>query len=160
MFIFYYLFERFNFLIENYFWQEKKRMNFLSIQLIVCFAYLINTIYPACIHDQPNNDKRHPTLLISLDGFRADKLDEFLRQRPNSNLKKYFVNAGVKADYMIPAFPSLTFPNHFTLVTGLYMESHGLVGNAIYDPKLEDRVNFMSSDPSALNEKWWKEAGL
>ncbi len=49
--------------------------------------------------------------MISLDGFRADKLDKFLRENPSSNLKKYFVDVGVKADYMIPSFPSLTFPS-------------------------------------------------
>ena len=60
--------------------------------------------------------------MVSLDGFRADKLDEFLQENPNSNFQKRIVDVGVKADYMMPSFPSLTFPNHFTLVTGLYME--------------------------------------
>ena len=129
--------------------------------LVAClFLAFLNEIAAICLSDENLNiDKRHPTLLISLDGFRADKLDEFLRQRPNSNLKKYFVNAGVKADYMIPAFPSLTFPNHFTLVTGLYMESHGIVGNAIFDDSTKERVNFLSNDTGTLNAKWWNKAG-
>ena len=39
---------------------------------------------------------------------------------------------------MTPSFPSVTFPNHFTLVTGLYPESHGIVGNQFWDPKLAE----------------------
>jgi len=70
----------------------------------------------------PLKQTRTPTLMISLDGFRADKLNQFLQENPNSNFQKRVVEVGVKADYMIPSFPSLTFPNHFTLVTGLYME--------------------------------------
>jgi len=70
----------------------------------------------------PLKQTRTPTLMVSLDGFRADKLDEFLQENPNSNFQKRIVDVGVKADYMMPSFPSLTFPNHFTLVTGLYME--------------------------------------
>jgi predicted AlkP superfamily pyrophosphatase or phosphodiesterase len=58
-----------------------------------------------------SNGPRVPTLLISLDGFRADKLDTFLQENPSANIKKYFVDVGVKADYMIPSFPSLTFPS-------------------------------------------------
>ena len=61
---------------------------------------------------------RVPTLMISLDGFRADKLDSFLFNNPNSAFQKEFVELGVKSEYMLPSFPSLTFPNHFTLVTG------------------------------------------
>jgi predicted AlkP superfamily pyrophosphatase or phosphodiesterase len=59
----------------------------------------------------PTLGPRVPTLLISLDGFRADKLDTFLRDNPSANIKKYFVDEGVKANYMIPSFPSLTFPS-------------------------------------------------
>ncbi len=54
---------------------------------------------------------RTPTLLISMDGFRADKLDEFLKNHPDSFLQREFVERGVKAEYMLPSFPTLTFPN-------------------------------------------------
>lgn len=101
--------------------------------------------------------KRTPTLMISLDGFRATSLDEFLRDNPNSNLQKYFVDAGVKADYMQPSFPTLTFPNHFTIVTGLFMESHGIVGNSYYDPDAGKKINFLSGSDS-LDPRWWNKA--
>ena len=60
----------------------------------------------------------NPTLVISFDGFRADKLDEFLSKNPNSNLQTKFVDVGTLASYVIPAFPSVSFPNHFSMVTG------------------------------------------
>lgn len=55
------------------------------------------------------------TILVSLDGFRADFLRRGLTPTLNS-----FIAEGVSPPYMLPSFPSVTFPNHFTLVTGLY----------------------------------------
>ena len=46
---------------------------------------------------------------------------------------------------MIPSYPSLTFPNHYTLVTGLYPEHHGIVANSFYDPARKQRYSY--SDP-------------
>ena len=55
---------------------------------------------------------------------------------------------------MLPSFPSVTFPNHYTLVTGLYPESHGVVGNSFWDPKLE--AEFYYTDPArSMQPKWW-----
>ncbi|PGH08464.1 hypothetical protein AJ80_07863 [Polytolypa hystricis UAMH7299] len=87
------------------------------------------------------------TILISLDGFRAD----FLSQAPN--LKKA-IDRGVSPPYMLPSFPSVTFPNHFTLATGLYPESHGVVGNTFWDPALGE--DFYYTDPArSMQPKWW-----
>jgi predicted AlkP superfamily pyrophosphatase or phosphodiesterase len=89
------------------------------------------------------------TILISLDGFRADFLHRGLTPTLNS-----FIASGVSPRYMLPSFPSVTFPNHFTLVTGLYPESHGVVGNSFWDPDLEDE--FFYKDPlRSLQPKWW-----
>ncbi len=63
-------------------------------------------------------NKFNPTLLISLDGFRSSRLEKFLKENPTSTLQKEFVENGVKADYMKPAFPSNTFPNHYSMITG------------------------------------------
>lgn len=68
--------------------------------------------------DAQITNKRVPTLLVSLDGLRSVSLEKLFRENPNSNLKKYFVDAGVKAEYMKPAYPTNTFPNHFSLITG------------------------------------------
>lgn len=60
---------------------------------------------------------------------------------------------------MLPSFPSVTFPNHFTLVTGLYPESHGVVGNSFWDPDLGEE--FYYTDPlRSLQPKWWNAEPL
>jgi len=55
---------------------------------------------------------------------------------------------------MTPSFPSVTFPNHFTMVTGLYPESHGIVGNSFYDPELEEEF-FYTNPEHSMQPKWW-----
>lgn len=91
------------------------------------------------------------TILISLDGFRADFLQRGLTPTLNS-----FVAEGVSPKYMLPSFPSVTFPNHYTLVTGLHPESHGVVGNSFWDPTLNE--DFFYTDPTrSMQPKWWAD---
>jgi hypothetical protein len=59
-------------------------------------------------------------LIISFDGMQSGKFEEFLRDNPNAAFNE-IINDGVKAEYMIPSFPTLTFPNHYTIVTGIYI---------------------------------------
>lgn len=90
------------------------------------------------------------TILISLDGFRAD----FLHRNITPSLNA-FVQDGISPKYMLPSFPSVTFPNHFTLVTGLYPEAHGVVGNTFWDPTLQEE--FYYTDPTrSMQPKWWQ----
>ena len=88
------------------------------------------------------------TILISLDGFRADFLNRGLTPR-----LKAFIEEGVSPPYMNPSFPSVTFPNHYTLATGLYPESHGVVGNTFWDPELNEE--FFYTRASSMQSKWW-----
>ena len=89
------------------------------------------------------------TILISLDGFRADFLQRNITPTLNS-----FISKGVSPRYMLPSFPSVTFPNHYTLVTGLYPESHGVVGNSFWDTELQEE--FYYTDPArSMQPKWW-----
>lgn len=94
------------------------------------------------------------TLLISLDGFRADFLTRNLTPTLNS-----FIRSGVSPKYMTPAFPSLTFPNHFTLVTGLHPESHGVVGNTFWDPSISKEFYYTDPDRS-MQPEWWNAEPL
>ncbi|KHJ32837.1 putative type i phosphodiesterase nucleotide pyrophosphatase family protein [Erysiphe necator] len=88
------------------------------------------------------------TILISLDGFRPDFLNRGITPRLNSMRQEGFSPA-----YMLPSFPSVTFPNHYTLVTGLYPESHGIVSNVFWDEELKEQ--FYYTKPIAMNKKWW-----
>lgn len=69
-------------------------------------------------------------ILISLDGFRWDYVDRF-----EPPFLSNFIKTGVKAESLISSFPSKTFPNHYTIATGMYPENHGLIGNTFYSHK-------------------------
>ena len=88
------------------------------------------------------------TILVSIDGFRPDYLDRGV----TPNLAR-LVAGGVSAA-MRPSFPSITFPNHWTLVTGLVPDRHGVVGNLMDDPARPDDHFTMSSD----DPFWWNAA--
>lgn len=68
-------------------------------------------------------------ILVSLDGFRYDYAERY--QTKNILAVR---DGGAAAESIIPSFPSLTFPNHISIATGLYPEHHGIVGNSFYDP--------------------------
>lgn len=89
------------------------------------------------------------TILFSIDGLRADYLDRQITPTLQS-----FVNSGVAPEYMIPTFPSVTFTNHWSIVTGLYAESHGIVGNAFWDPNLNKQFHHTNPEES-LQQEWW-----
>jgi predicted AlkP superfamily pyrophosphatase or phosphodiesterase len=91
---------------------------------------------------------RPPLILISIDGFRWDYLDR--RLSPNLSA---LAAGGVRAQRMIPSFPSVTFPNHYTLVTGLYPDHHGIVNNTFEDARMAGVFRMSSKE-----EGWWDEA--
>lgn len=89
------------------------------------------------------------TILISLDGFRPD----YLTPEYTPTMWEMF-NSEYSAPFMYPSFPSVTFPNHYTLVTGLYPSSHGIVGNTFYDPDLKEEFDYHKPEHS-MQSKWW-----
>ena len=78
---------------------------------------------------RPLKDLKPTVILISIDGFRADYFEKY--QHPTLNT---LAAEGVRAQWMTPSYPSLTFPNHYTISTGLYPENHGIVANEFHDP--------------------------
>lgn len=87
-------------------------------------------------------------VLISIDGFRYDYLDRY----PSPNLHR-IISAGVRAP-LVPVFPTKTFPNHYSIVTGLFPEHHGVVENTMYDPVFD--TVFRISDSDAVSDaRWW-----
>lgn len=93
--------------------------------------------------------KKPYVILISIDGFRYD-----YPQKHGTDFFQQFWNKGVKAEYMLPSYPSLTFPNHYTIVTGLYPSHHGLVSNTFYDVK-EKELYTMRRLEAVRNGKWY-----
>ena len=86
-------------------------------------------------------------VMLSMDGYRWDYSDR--AKTPNLD---YIAENGVVAEYVIPAFPTKTFPNHYTMATGLYPDNHGIVDNNFYCPDLQlrfrlgDRESVENSD--------------
>jgi len=131
----------------------------ITISIVILFCALTFGAYKVSNRNQPlpnlelfsngTSTFAPTTILISLDGFRAD----FLHRGITPTLNQ-FIAEGVSPKYMYPSFPSVTFPNHFTLVTGLHPESHGIVGNTFWDPNMEEE--FHNTDPAhSMQPKWW-----
>ncbi len=87
-------------------------------------------------------------VVVSFDGFRHDYLDRF--DTPNFDRVE---RAGVRADGLIPIFPSKTFPNHYAIATGMYAEKHGLVDNNFWDPTFG--AMYRLADRSAVQDGRW-----
>jgi predicted AlkP superfamily pyrophosphatase or phosphodiesterase len=88
-------------------------------------------------------------VLVSLDGFRYD----YARKYGAKHLLQFGAEGAMASEGMIPSYPSLTFPNHYTLVTGLYPEHHGIVANRFYDPVRKQQYSM--SDPAAERDGSW-----
>jgi predicted AlkP superfamily pyrophosphatase or phosphodiesterase len=98
-----------------------------------------------------SSEAKPPLILISIDGYRADYLG-----RGYSPVLASLAASGVRAEGMRPVYPSVTYPNHYTLVTGLYPEEHGIVNNTMRDPVLG---SFTPSNRAANTDgRWWNEA--
>lgn len=87
-------------------------------------------------------------ILISADGFRSDFAVKY-----NAKNLLTLGKQGVVADYMQPSFPSLTFPNHYTIVTGLYPSHHGLVDNSFYDRARQ--LTYGMQDKKMVADPYW-----
>lgn len=91
------------------------------------------------------------TIIVSLDGFHPHYINPYL----TPSLHNMMIN-DYGAPYMIPSFPSSTFPNHWTLITGLHPSEHGIVGNTFFDPVLKKQ--FVNTDPKVggIDPDFWQ----
>jgi predicted AlkP superfamily pyrophosphatase or phosphodiesterase len=110
-------------------------------------AYPGSVAYPA--GPAQISDLRPTIILVSIDGFRADYLDMYSPPTLNGLARQ-----GVRAKWMIPSFPSKTFPNHYAIATGLYPQNNGIVENNIYDSRF-DAVFTMGNREEVRNGRWW-----
>jgi predicted AlkP superfamily pyrophosphatase or phosphodiesterase len=95
---------------------------------------------------------RPPVILVSIDGFSA----EYLKRGVTPNITA-LAASGVGATAMRPSFPSITFPNHYTLVTGFRPDRSGIVNNDMTDPAIPG-VRFAMSNRAAVGDgRWWDD---
>ena len=117
-----------------------------GLRLGVC---LLVVVLASCVGANGGRAGSHPlVVLVSLDGWRWDYID-----RASAPNLRALAARGVRATSLIPSFPPKTFPNHYTLVTGLYPEHHGIVANVMTDPSFPERFT-MSAD-TAKDSRWW-----
>ncbi|XP_063041608.1 ectonucleotide pyrophosphatase/phosphodiesterase family member 2 [Engraulis encrasicolus] len=93
---------------------------------------------------------RPPLIIMSLDGFRASYLKKGKAVIPNIEKLR---TCGTHSPHMRPMYPAKTFPNLYSLATGLYPESHGIVCNTMHDPVFD--ANFNLKGREKLNHRWW-----
>ncbi len=94
-------------------------------------------------------DTSGPLILISIDGFRWDYLQRF-----SSPTLKQLAATGTHVHSLTPSYPTKTFPNHYTLVTGLRPAHHGIVGNWFYNPATGESFG-MRKPESNTDPRWW-----
>jgi len=92
---------------------------------------------------------KHYVILVSLDGFRYDYAAEYGAR----NLEHMAAEGASAPEGMIPSFPSVTFPNHYTIATGLLPEHHGIVENNFYDPARKQ--SYASRNPDTVRDGSW-----
>jgi alkaline phosphatase D len=107
---------------------------------------------PITVEHAPNTPEQQAkpyVILVSLDGFRYD----YPRIYHSPNLDALGARGASAPEGMIPAYPSITFPNHYTIVTGLYPEHHGIVANAFYDPARKQVYSYR--DEQTVTDGTW-----
>ena len=92
-----------------------------------------------------------PLLLISMDGFRWDYAALHPAETPHLHA---LMAAGTTARALIPVYPTNTFPNHYTIVTGLYPSHHGIVNNDFFDPGVGEFFRY-NRTASMQKTRWW-----
>jgi predicted AlkP superfamily pyrophosphatase or phosphodiesterase len=97
----------------------------------------------------PRQSDRPIVILISIDGFRWDYLDRFAPP-----VLSKLAAEGVRAEGLIPQFPSKTFPNHYTIVTGLTLAHHGIISNNIRDANIPGEFS-LSNRQVQMDPRWW-----
>lgn len=132
---------------------SNRTANRLSARWAVLLLFLGSPCFsqPAHPPNVPGQQSKPYVLLISLDGFRYD-----YAERDHATNLLALAKDGVTAKALIPSFPTSTFPNHYTIVTGLYPAHHGIVDNSFWNEGPGHRAEFRSSDSvSTTDGNWW-----
>jgi predicted AlkP superfamily pyrophosphatase or phosphodiesterase len=90
-----------------------------------------------------------PLIVLSLDGWRWD-----YHTKTTLPALQRLIASGVRAERLVPGFPTKTFPNHYSIVTGLYPGHHGVIGNAMADPGIAGRFTLANREQVG-NAAWW-----
>src|SRR5687767_3801248 len=117
----------------------------LTIMALILTAGLAPTQY----RSETVKNLKPTVILISVDGFHPNYLDKY-----SAPTLSALARQGVRAKWMTPVYPALTFPNHYSIATGLYPDKHGVVGNNIYDPDFKQTFS-LGKREEVQNGRWW-----
>ncbi|KAB5591542.1 Type I phosphodiesterase/nucleotide pyrophosphatase [Ceratobasidium theobromae] len=128
-------------------------VGFISMMMVVLVSVLfLDPIWrreQLVFMNNGTHDFRKTVIVISFDGFRADYLER--------GLTPHLVatgDSGLRARWMQPSYPALTFPNHWSIMTGLYPESHGIIANEFIEPETGAHFFYQHPDES-WDAAWW-----
>ena len=138
-------------------WSMKNMLKKFLLSLLLAGISLLATAQQADTTQEvvagrvnaPEQQQKPYVILISADGFRYD-----YAQKYGAQTLLQFAQQGVTADALIPSFPSVTFPNHYTIATGLYPAHTGLVANSFYDSARNETYS-MSQKDKVKNGSWY-----
>jgi predicted AlkP superfamily pyrophosphatase or phosphodiesterase len=130
----------------------KKHISLIFALLITAAAFAQSDTRQKIVEGRKNSNEQQGkpyVILISADGFRYDYAKKY-----NATHLLELSDKGVSAAFMMPSYPSVTFPNHYTMVTGLYPSHQGLVNNSFYDRDFKETYS-MSNMAKVANPKWY-----
>ncbi|MBB6142501.1 alkaline phosphatase D [Silvibacterium bohemicum] len=130
------------------------RRHLLAVTLVLfplfsCHGQVTSVIAVDHGPEAVQQQQKHYVVMVSLDGFRYD----YAKKYGAKHILALGEEGASAPDGMIPAYPSLTFPNHYTLVTGLYPEHHGIVANRFYDPAR--KATYALGDAQSVTDGSW-----
>ena len=129
------------------------RLLCLHLLAICCLTTAAQSLTPVLVGDTapttPAQQRQHYVVLVSLDGFRYDYPVKY----PTPHLAEIARRGLSTPAGMLPAYPSLTFPNHYTIATGLYPEHHGIVANSFYDAARDETYTY--TRPESNGDGTW-----
>ncbi len=135
-----------------------------ALACVIC-AFLLHAtvflLYAQTVITVPNPPNtpatlsKHYVVLVSLDGFRYD----YPKKYGAPHLQAMAAHGASAPDGMLPSYPSLTFPNHLSLITGLYPEHHGIVANTFFDPARGATYSYINPK-TATDGSWYSGTPL
>lgn len=131
---------------------KKLLLSIAGALLLIPFSFAQEAEDQIIIKNRVNKVEKEQSpyvILISIDGFRYDYIEKH-----NAEFLATIAAKGVKAESMLPSYPSVTFPNHYSIVTGMYPAHHGLVGNNMYDKQIGERYSLRNAT-QVRNPQWY-----